>query len=68
MVDIVVHTHLHADHVGHNLAADGKPNFPNATYQCLTDGLGLLLAALSANPQMQQVVPLNERGAGAIFR
>ena len=30
-VDLVVHTHLHPDHVGWNLT-DGKPNFPNARY------------------------------------
>jgi glyoxylase-like metal-dependent hydrolase (beta-lactamase superfamily II) len=30
-VDIVVFTHLHADHVGWNLT-DGVPNFPNARY------------------------------------
>jgi glyoxylase-like metal-dependent hydrolase (beta-lactamase superfamily II) len=31
-VDTVVHTHLHGDHVGWNLAADGKPTFPRARY------------------------------------
>ena len=31
-VDVVLHTHLHGDHVGWNLTADGKPNFPNARY------------------------------------
>ena len=30
-VDLVVFTHLHADHVGWNFT-DGKPNFPNARY------------------------------------
>jgi glyoxylase-like metal-dependent hydrolase (beta-lactamase superfamily II) len=34
-VDIVINTHLHADHVGWNTRADGDqwvPTFPNATY------------------------------------
>ena len=34
-VDIVVHSHLHADHVGWNLDISGEkpmPNFPNARY------------------------------------
>jgi len=36
-VDMVVMTHLHRDHVGWNLTADGarwKPTFPNARYWC----------------------------------
>ena len=31
-VDVVFLTHLHIDHVGWNLTADGKPTFPNARY------------------------------------
>ena len=31
-VDVVVHTHLHGDHVGWNLDAAGKPTFPSARY------------------------------------
>jgi glyoxylase-like metal-dependent hydrolase (beta-lactamase superfamily II) len=31
-VDIVFHSHLHADHVGWNTTADGQPTFPNARY------------------------------------
>lgn len=31
-VDVVILTHGHADHVGRNLTADGKPAFPNARY------------------------------------
>ena len=31
-IDTVVLTHLHPDHVGWNLAADGKPFFPKARY------------------------------------
>ena len=31
-IDIVVLTHLHPDHVGWNLATDGKPFFPKARY------------------------------------
>jgi glyoxylase-like metal-dependent hydrolase (beta-lactamase superfamily II) len=31
-VDAVVMSHAHIDHCGGNMAADGKPNFPNAQY------------------------------------
>lgn len=31
-VDIVFHTHLHADHVGWNVTATGEPTFPRARY------------------------------------
>jgi glyoxylase-like metal-dependent hydrolase (beta-lactamase superfamily II) len=31
-IDIVFHSHLHADHVGWNVTDDGKPTFPNARY------------------------------------
>ena len=31
-VDYVVHTHLHGDHVGWNLDAQGRPTFPSARY------------------------------------
>lgn len=31
-VDVVVMTHLHADHAGGGLAPDGEPRFPNARY------------------------------------
>lgn len=33
-VDQVIHTHLHLDHVGSNVDANGRPMFPNARY-CL---------------------------------
>ena len=32
VVDVVVMTHLHADHAGGGLASDGAPRFPNARY------------------------------------
>lgn len=31
-VDMVFHSHLHADHVGWNVTADGQPTFPRARY------------------------------------
>ncbi len=31
-VDLVFLTHMHPDHVGWNLTADGQPTFPNARY------------------------------------
>jgi glyoxylase-like metal-dependent hydrolase (beta-lactamase superfamily II) len=60
-VDIVVHTHLHVDHVGWNLT-DGKPTFPNATYYAPEGDLTFFEANLDSNPQMQQVLPLREMG------
>jgi glyoxylase-like metal-dependent hydrolase (beta-lactamase superfamily II) len=33
-IDLVIHTHLHLDHVGGNVGTGGKPMFPNAKY-CL---------------------------------
>lgn len=60
-VDIVVHTHLHPDHVGWNLSA-GAPTFPNARYYAPQADWDYFNAALEANPQMQQVIPLNEMG------
>jgi glyoxylase-like metal-dependent hydrolase (beta-lactamase superfamily II) len=41
-VDLVINTHLHADHAGGNLAWDGetpRPAFPNADYIVQTDEL-----------------------------
>jgi glyoxylase-like metal-dependent hydrolase (beta-lactamase superfamily II) len=41
-VDLVINTHLHADHVGGNLAWDGdqpRPAFPNAEYVVQADEL-----------------------------
>ncbi|MDA0364994.1 MAG: MBL fold metallo-hydrolase [Chloroflexi bacterium] len=31
-IDMIVHTHLHGDHVGWNLDADGAPTFPKAVF------------------------------------
>lgn len=31
-IDIVFHSHLHADHVGWNVTGDGRPTFPRARY------------------------------------
>lgn len=31
-IDQVIHTHLHPDHIGWNVTADGVPMFPNARY------------------------------------
>ena len=66
-VDVVVHTHLHGDHVGWNLAADGSPNFPKATYYAPQADWDFFRAALASNPQMQQVLPLKELGKLELF-
>lgn len=60
-VDIVVHTHLHGDHVGWNLTG-GKPTFPNAIYYAPEADMTFFEASLASNPQMQQVLPLREMG------
>ena len=57
-VDLVVHTHLHVDHVGWNIDADGNPNFPNATYYGPRADFDLFSQNLAANPHMNQVIPL----------
>jgi glyoxylase-like metal-dependent hydrolase (beta-lactamase superfamily II) len=61
-VDIVAHTHFHADHVGWNVNADGQPNFPNARYLGPQADWDAFSAALDANPQMAQITPLKESG------
>lgn len=66
-VDIVVHTHLHGDHVGWNLAAGGAPNFPKAIYYVPEADWDFFRAALASNPQMQQVLPLKELGRLELF-
>ena len=58
-VDVVLHTHLHADHVGWNVS-DGKPNFPNATYYGPQKDYEFFSENAAANPQMSQVTPLKD--------
>jgi glyoxylase-like metal-dependent hydrolase (beta-lactamase superfamily II) len=60
-VDIVVHTHLHIDHVGWNIT-DGQPTFLNARYFAPKADYDFFAADLQGNPQMQQVIPLLEQG------
>lgn len=61
-VDVVVHTHLHADHVGWNVNSDNSPNFPKATYYAPQADWDFFLAAKDQNPQMGQVIPLKDTG------
>ena len=61
-VDTVFFTHLHGDHVGWNLSANGAPNFPKAGHlvpQADWDYFGKML---ETNQQMQQVTPLADQG------
>jgi len=60
-VDIVVHTHLHFDHVGWNIV-DARPTFPNATYYAPRADYELFADNVVANPHMTQVIPLMELG------
>lgn len=66
-VDIVVHTHLHGDHVGWNIGAGGTPNFPRATYMAPQGDWDFFGRDLAANGQMQQIVPLKDLGRLEIF-
>lgn len=61
-VNIVMHTHLHVDHVGWNLNPDKVPNFPNATYYAPQADYDLFSQTMDQNPHMRQVVPLKEIG------
>lgn len=52
-VDIVINTHLHADHVGWNTRRDGdnwRPTFPNARYIVSEDELAHWTAVHRADP------------------
>lgn len=53
-VDIVINTHLHADHVGWNTRREGetwRPTFPNARYVVSEVELGHWIAVHEAEPQ-----------------
>lgn len=66
-VDIVIHTHLHTDHVGWNIGKDGKPTFPKATYYGPQADYDLFSQNLATAPHMQQVVPLMEMGRFELY-
>jgi glyoxylase-like metal-dependent hydrolase (beta-lactamase superfamily II) len=61
-IDVVVHTHLHGDHVGWNLSSEGKPNFPNARHIAPQADWDYFMADIQNQAQMQQVIPLQEMG------
>lgn len=61
-VDIVMHTHLHVDHVGWNVNPDKVPNFRNATYYAPQADYDLFSQAMDQNPHMNQLVPLKDIG------
>jgi glyoxylase-like metal-dependent hydrolase (beta-lactamase superfamily II) len=66
-VDIVVHTHLHFDHVGWNVT-DGSPTFPNATYYASQVDADYFWENMQSNPQIaKQVAPLKELGRFKTF-
>jgi glyoxylase-like metal-dependent hydrolase (beta-lactamase superfamily II) len=66
-VDVVAHTHLHVDHVGWNVNADGQPNFPNARYLAPQEDWDLMSSNLAAFPYMDQVIPLKDDGRLDIY-
>jgi glyoxylase-like metal-dependent hydrolase (beta-lactamase superfamily II) len=55
-VDFVVHTHLHADHIGWNIAANGKATFPKARYLVPKADWDYF-----SQPQVLKTVPAMER-------
>jgi len=69
-IDLVVHTHLHQDHVGWNLrlgVAGVELTFPNARYVAPQLDWQHYAALLTTKPEAaahvaQQIVPLQERG------
>ncbi|HVP04202.1 MAG TPA: MBL fold metallo-hydrolase [Dehalococcoidia bacterium] len=61
-VEIVVHTHLHFDHVGWNFV-EGKPTFPNATHYAPEADIAYFSEHRAPNPQFEaQVEPLLKLG------
>lgn len=61
-IDIVVHTHMHGDHVGWNLNTNGKPNFPNARFLAPQGDWDYFEPIRDQNQQMEQIIPLKESG------
>lgn len=64
-ISTVVHTHLHIDHCGGNLASNGRPFFPNATHRVHRRELDHWLhgSTAPAAPAVQGVMqPLMEDG------
>jgi len=79
-VDVVVTTHIHADHVGWNTRLDGAdwvPTFPNATYLMPeadyeffrpgSTGPGPAMPELHANVFEDSVAPVFQAGQGELF-
>lgn len=66
-VDIVIHTHLHTDHVGWNVT-DGKPTFANARYYGPKKDWDFFNQMIAANPQIPaQVAPLHDAGKFELY-
>jgi glyoxylase-like metal-dependent hydrolase (beta-lactamase superfamily II) len=66
-VDIIFHSHLHADHVGWNLT-DGQPTFANARYYAPKADWEFFNQTIAANPQItEQVAPLEKMGKLEIY-
>jgi glyoxylase-like metal-dependent hydrolase (beta-lactamase superfamily II) len=61
-VDTVVLTHLHADHVGWVVGADGRPMFPRASHLLQEDELAAVRAAGSPAVWEHAVQPLLDSG------
>ena len=67
-VNIVAHSHLHADHVGWNMITEGgksRPTFPNARYLCPKADFDFFTSEASLEQFLyikEQVLPLVELG------
>jgi glyoxylase-like metal-dependent hydrolase (beta-lactamase superfamily II) len=60
-VDLVVHTHLHVDHVGWNML-DGQPFFPNARYVAHATDFAHFTASASRQYVAEQLLGLRDSG------
>jgi glyoxylase-like metal-dependent hydrolase (beta-lactamase superfamily II) len=71
-IDVVVHTHLHADHVGwdtHLDAGEWVPTFPNATYVYVDDELDYWRETeqrVTEDVYADSVAPVLERATAAV--
>ncbi len=68
-VQTVAFTHLHSDHVGWNVAADGRPTFPHARYLVPQADWDHFTSPqmIAGSGAQQAVVPLKQAGVMELF-